>query len=155
MSTSCPGLLVWPCYKRCTFLHHDPVSVHWLYSLRASRPKLGLVTKWPCLAHVLQREKMEHAPKWRVREKETERERERGREKERARAREHSTAFLLSCFWFSTLVSWAELPACLRINSMPLPPLISFGNTLFGNRVFVDAILVNMRSYSLGQPLIQ
>lgn len=33
-----------PCDKCCTFLHHSPVSVDWLYRARASGPKFGSVT---------------------------------------------------------------------------------------------------------------
>ena len=33
-----------PCNKHCTFLHHNLVSVDWLYWRQVSRPKFGLVT---------------------------------------------------------------------------------------------------------------
>ena len=39
-----PDSLLGVCNKRCTFLHHTPVSVDWLYSARASGPKFGSVT---------------------------------------------------------------------------------------------------------------
>ena len=38
-------LLPWPCDKCCTFLHHNLVSVDWLYCMQASGPKYGSVTK--------------------------------------------------------------------------------------------------------------
>ena len=46
-----------PHNKRCTFLHHKPVTVDWLYCRRASGPKFGSVTildsrPWRCQQEV-------------------------------------------------------------------------------------------------------
>lgn len=51
----CSGLLTWaacapclaPCWapwNKCTFLHHNPVSIYWLYLSWASRPRFASVT---------------------------------------------------------------------------------------------------------------
>ena len=44
LSTSCPDSLLGSCNKHHTFLHHNLVSVDWLYCMQMSRPEFGLVT---------------------------------------------------------------------------------------------------------------
>ena len=44
LSTSCLRFLVWPYNKHWTFIHHNLVSVDWLYCTWVSGPKFGLVT---------------------------------------------------------------------------------------------------------------
>ena len=40
-----------PCNKCCTFLHHNQVSVDWLYCVQITGPKFGSVTFWPNIWH--------------------------------------------------------------------------------------------------------
>ena len=44
LSISCPNSSFGTCNKRHNFLHHNLVSIDWLYCPRVSRPKFGLVT---------------------------------------------------------------------------------------------------------------
>ena len=43
-SISCPHSLFGSCNKHCTFLHHNPVSVDWLYCVQENGPKFDSVT---------------------------------------------------------------------------------------------------------------
>lgn len=74
LSSGCPGLLAWHRGINCTFLHHNPVSVEWLYCTWVNGPKSGSVTwrqTWDIphqlLQHIFLKSNLArpHAPLWR------------------------------------------------------------------------------------------
>ena len=44
LSISCPYSCLAPCNKYCTFLHHNSISIDWVYCARVNGSKFGSVT---------------------------------------------------------------------------------------------------------------